>query len=374
MSTPPPPRDSCPHRAHLPPPQLSGIGPRRELESHGIPVVLDLPGVGESLQDHLTASLRFVDLTNTSYSPGLSLNALKNVFKYFTTKKGPLSICGVEAMTLYNSDTNLAAPDARPSFTPGRPKPPNMQIDFLSTTLDANAMKQIRVHTFEPVPLGDPAGFDKVRQHELVDVVANSDLMTGLLLPTLLHPRSRGSVLLSREDTHNVAKAIIDPRYFSDQRDLDELVEAFYVAREIHAKMRELSPTTIGLEVADPGTLEEVMRVTKLDAPHALATRMCVEEYIRRSAATLYHPTSTCKMGRQSDPMAVVSPANLCVFGTLNLRVADASVMPEVLSGNTNAGAIVVGEKCADMINASLAVRSVRPPAHNKTAGADARL
>ncbi len=148
--------------------------------------------------------------------------------------------------------------------------------------------------------------------------------------PTLLHPESRGCIRLSTPDPRD--KPAIDANYFDAQADVDTLVRGTRLCREIAAQA-----------ALDPWRGKEYFPGADRQSDEAIA------DFLRERAETLYHPVGTCKMG--TDPMAVVDPA-LCVHGIEGLRVADASIMPEIVGGNTNAPAIMIGEKAADLIRA----------------------
>ncbi len=151
----------------------------------------------------------------------------------------------------------------------------------------------------------------------------------GLTLDAcLLRPRSTGEIRLASADPG--APPLIDPRYLSDPADLKPLVEGFKMAREIFA--RDPLKAFVGPEYIPA------------DNPRGDAQ---IEAFVRRHAETIYHPVGTCKMG--VDAMAVVDPA-LRVRGIEGLRVVDASVMPAVVSGNTNAPTIMIAEKAADLV------------------------
>jgi choline dehydrogenase len=157
------------------------------------------------------------------------------------------------------------------------------------------------------------------------------DLMWGrwaTLMPGLIYPRSHGEITLRSNDP--TAAPLIDPRYFSDAADLEHLVAGVKLAREIAAT----APLAEHLGGAHfPG--DDVRSEDEL------------RTWIRLSVNTIFHPTGTCKMG--SDSMAVVDP-ELRVVGMRGLRVADASIMPRIIGGNTNAPTIMIAEKAADLV------------------------
>jgi choline dehydrogenase len=149
--------------------------------------------------------------------------------------------------------------------------------------------------------------------------------------PALLQPYSRGTVALRSADPGELA--LVRPEYLSDSRDVDVLVEGIELSREL-AHSRAYA-RWVKQELA-PG-----------DGAHS---RSDLVDYIRANASTLWHPVGTCAMGTGDD--AVVD-AELRVRGVSNLRVADASVMPTIVAGNTNAACIMIGEKAADLIRAA---------------------
>ena len=148
--------------------------------------------------------------------------------------------------------------------------------------------------------------------------------------PVLTQPHSRGSVRLAGPEA--TTPAVVDPGYLSDPRDVEDFLEALEMSREMAATraMRAYTKTEIapGPQVRD---------------------RAALVDYIRGYAGTLWHPVGTCRMGAESDETAVVDP-RLRVRGVVGLRVADGSVMPRIVAGNTNAACIMIGEKAADLI------------------------
>jgi choline dehydrogenase len=155
---------------------------------------------------------------------------------------------------------------------------------------------------------------------------------TYIFAPTLVRPRSRGRVqLISADPRHPL---FIDPGYLSEPDDLSILVHAIELTRELG-------------ETRAFGDLNGGECTPFL--PAAKASRAARETFVRQSAQTVWHPVGSCKMGPCNDPLAVVD-AELRVHGTRNLRVADTSIMPEITTGNTNAAAIMIGERAADFV------------------------
>jgi choline dehydrogenase len=241
---------------------LSGIGPAAELRAVGIEPVVDLPGVGRNLHDHV--------LTPIVYSAEREIPA-----------PGP-GQTPWQSHLFWRSRSGLPGPDLQP-------------IHF-------------SVPLYEEGMEGPPNGFT---------------LMAGMI-----RPASRGSIRLSGPDPSD--ELLIDPRTFSSVSDLDRLQAAAELCREIGAApaLREW-----GARELYPGP--------------AVASPQALRDYVRSNVLTYHHQAGSCKMG--IDEEAVVDP-QLRVRGIEGLRVADASIMPAVVSGNTNAASIMIGERVADFV------------------------
>jgi choline dehydrogenase len=263
---------------------LSGVGPADHLKALNIPVVADLPGVGQNLQDHpaivvLYASTQPISLAHAQTA--------ENLQDFIENKMGPLTSNVAEAGAFIRTQANLPMPDVQYHFTP---------VYYLN-------------HGFT-VPEGD--GYT--------------------IAPCVLHPQSRGYIAL--RSTNPAQAPIIQPNYFADESDMQVLVEGVKVARK-------LGETRAFAAFRD----RETHPGSQAQSDQEIA------EYIRNHVETLYHPVGTCKMG--NDPMAVVD-AHLRVRGVEGLRVIDASIMPTLVGGNTNAPTIMIAEKAADMIKGSV--------------------
>jgi len=260
---------------------LSGIGPADSLRALGIPVVADLAGVGQNLQDHVLTGVAYVCTQPISLT---SAERLDNVVEYLLFRRGKLSSNIAEAGGFVSMDPSATAPDLQFHFAP---------VYFVD-------------HGFT-TPEGH--GFS--------------------LGPTVLRPKSRGRIALKSRDP--LSPPAIQPNYLADDADLRLLIEGMRLARRL-VESRAFDPYR-GVQFLGPED----------DTDEAITT------YLRERTETLYHPVGTCTMG--SDALAVVD-SRLCVRGVAGLRVADASIMPTLVSGNTNAPTIMIAEKAADMIKA----------------------
>ncbi|MDE1933223.1 GMC family oxidoreductase [Bradyrhizobium sp.] len=265
--------------------QLSGVGPADLLRSHGIDVVLDAPGVGHDLQDHL--QVRIV----MRCSQAITLNDIVNNpfrkvmtgLRYAAFRTGPLTIAAGTSGAFFRTNPRLASPD--------------IQIHFLPFSTDKMGEK---LHSFS----GFTASVCQLR------------------------PESRGSLRIRSADP--AAPPEIRINYLASEVDRTANIEGLKMLRKI-LRAPALAPYVV--EEVDPGD--------KVTSDEALLA------YCRARGTTIYHPTSTCRMG--NDPLAVVDQ-RLRVRGTDGLRVIDASVMPSLVSGNTNAPVIMIAEKASDMI------------------------
>jgi choline dehydrogenase-like flavoprotein len=270
---------------------LSGIGPQDHLAQFGFPVVHHLPGVGQSLQDHYSAPIKLRCKLPVTVNDVMLSNArkLKAGIEYYMFHRGPLSMISSPAALFARTRAELASPDVKCSISPFSAERP-----------------QDGLHRF--------SGFTMIAYQ--------------------LRPESRGEIRLKSPDPFD-APAVY-PNYLATETDQRTIVAGLKLCRQLLAN-RHLQPF-IEAEF-QPGP--------------AVATDEELLDYARRRGGTVYHPTSTCKMG--SDAMAVVD-GELRVYGVGGLRVADASVMPVVVSGNTNAATIMIGEKLADMVRRPLRI------------------
>lgn len=265
---------------------LSGIGPAGHLQSVGVPVVLDQPGVGSDLQDHLDLFV-IAECTGPHtydrYAKPL-WSALAGL-QYLLTKRGPVASSLFETGGFWYAEDGARSPDIQ--FHLG-----------LGSGIEAGVAA---------MPQGG--------------VTLNS---------AYLRPRSRGTVRLASADP--AAAPLIDPNYWADPHDREMSIRGLKIAREIMAG-----------QALKPYVLAERLPGPQVQTDHDYIDYAC------RHSKTDHHPAGTCRMG--SDAGAVVDP-RLRFNGLNGLRVVDASVMPRVVSSNTNAATIMIAEKAADMIRA----------------------
>jgi len=278
--------------------QMSGIGPSQVLKNAGIEVLHELPGVGENLKDHLESVIQYE--TNLPVSLNRHMGTLGKFLigaRWYFFKSGLGATNHFESTGFIRSRAGL--------------KWPNVQFHFLPAVVrydgKGNAGPQgYQIHF----------GINKLK--------------------------SRGWVHLRSSDP--LAKPEIVLNHFQDQQDIDDYRMAFRLSREI------------GMQPAF-----DEFRKREIDPGEGVQTDDEVDAWVRENVETAYHPTCTCKIGADEDPMAVVDP--YCrVRGIESLRIVDSSIFPSVPNGNTNAPTIMVGEKAADIIRGKDAL----PPSNAK--------
>jgi choline dehydrogenase len=271
---------------------LSGIGPAAELEQHGIRTVVDLPGVGCNLSEHPAVMIEFAATRPVTFLNELRIDrAAVSAARWALFGSGPFATQINSANGIIRTDHTLGRPDVQYMCNPVR--------------MDAGL--------WWPLLSGK-------QQHVFsVGVVG-------------LHPRSRGNVTLRSADPAQAPRIVFNA--LTDPADLDTLRRGIREARRIYrtAPQRELT----GEEIT-PGK--------------AVTSDEDLNAFIRRTAQLTQHPVGTCSMG--VGPHAVVD-AQACVYGVEGLRVVDASIMPTVPGGNTNAAVIMAGEKVSDLIRGRL--------------------
>jgi choline dehydrogenase len=267
---------------------LSGIGPADELRAHGITPVVHLPGVGRNLSEHARVPIEFEAREPVSFLNELRLDRVTwSVMRWAMFGTGPFATQINSCNIVVRTDPALAQPDVQLMCNPVR--------------MDAKIWFP---------------GIGKRQEHR---VTADA---------VVLHPQSRGQLTLRSADPRDPPRIALN--LFSERADLETAQRGVALARHIYRKPPQARIT--GREIR-PGA--------EVDTAAAL------ENYIRANAAVTQHPVGTCSMG--IGPEAVVD-ARLRVYGVEGLRVADASIMPTVPGGNTNAASIMVGEKASDLI------------------------
>ncbi len=269
---------------------VSGIGDAAELHAHGVEVIHHLPGVGRHLHDHIDV----VQVIKTPFLRevfGLSLRGAARVahgaWEWMRHRRGVLTTNFAEAGAFVRSGPEVSRPD--------------LQLHFVVAQLIDHGRQTLWGHGYSC--------------HVCV-----------------LRPRSRGRVKLLSADP--LAAPSLDPAFLTHPDDVELLVRGFSLMRQV---MQQPA-------LAQHGGVETAR------SAHARSPQQ-IEEFVRRTADTIYHPVGSCRMG--SGPLDVVD-AQLRVHGVGRLRVVDASVMPHIVGGNTNAPTIMVAEKAADLIRAGL--------------------
>ncbi|SFR91466.1 GMC family oxidoreductase [Sphingomonas jatrophae] len=265
---------------------LSGIGDPEDLRALGLPVVASLPGVGRNLQDHVDIAVTYRSRLPLLWSRTKGWRAARIGIQYLLSRGGLGASNSLEAGGFLKTRPELDRPDVQIQFIPG-------------------AMVNHGQKGMQPFD-----GFS-------IDMIA-------------LHPESRGTVRLRSADPF--AAPEIHPNHLATPGDVATLRAAVWLAREI-GEQPALAPWRIAED--EPG--KDVIDDDAIDA------------WLRERAATIFHPVGTCRMGAADDPGAVTDAA-LRVRGVAGLRVADASVMPTIVTGNTNAASMMIGEKAADLV------------------------
>jgi choline dehydrogenase len=266
---------------------LSGIGATAELESLGIPVRHDLPGVGKNLQEHVDACVLTTSLKKDGFTTDVGglIKMFPDLIAYIKSKKGKLANSITQAGAFLKSRPELDVPD--------------IQLHFLPLLFDDNGrdLKLLATHGYSC--------------HVCV-----------------LRPKSRGQVAL--RSTNPKDPVNIDLNFFAEPEDAKVLVNGIRTVREI-----------LATKAFDEYRSEEIHPGVEAQSDQEILAKA------KERLGLVYHPVGTCKMG--NDSMAVVDD-QLRVHGLENLRVIDASVMPTIPSGNTNAPTIAIAEKAADII------------------------
>lgn len=320
---------------------LSGIGSRRELESAGVTCRLDLPAVGKHLKDHL-----YVPLSFPAEGIGLSVSEI-------ATSMGPDSLRGPEGPLPEDlADDATLSDDLLALKTEAEQR--LKEWEETGTGLAASSFYD--GVAFFPTGLGDDHTHDgqigfsatgnvaSLYREQLnidtdffsadIDTEYSVESENVALLASNCVPRSEGEITLVSADPS--VPPNIDFNYYSDPYDLKVMVAI--IRRTLEVAENWSGPRTLG-PLRLPPKLQQMHGYSEGETP----SDALLENFALHSSMTIYHLCCTCRMGDVVDP-------RLKVFGVDNLRVADASIMPEIVSGNTNAASIMIGERAAELI------------------------
>ncbi len=270
---------------------LSGVGDGQQLKDAGVEPILDLPAVGQNLQDHIAVSY-FYKVRTATLNDVLHpmLGKLRAGLRYVADRAGPLSLSVNQSGGFVRSDAQKLHPNLQLYFSP---------VSYTKTPLSERKL-------------------------------LNPDPFSAFLLShNPCRPTSRGHIALASSNPRDYP--LIHPNYLATQEDIDDVLAGNRLLRQL-VHTRPLSDIIT----------EELIPGAGIEGDEALLADF------RARADTVYHPTSTCMMG--ADPRTSVVDARLNVHGTSGLRVIDASVFPTITSGNTNAPTVMVAEKGAAMV------------------------
>lgn len=289
----------------------SGVGPAEHLRPLGIEVLANL-AVGENYQDHFVFTGFVLKLDPSALEPRKPTDFVDEIYQYFVHRKGPL---------VHLDSTSFA-----PMFNVRNDSDyPTTQVVMLA----ANPKEEGRLSLMLDV-------WQRPQDLKLFELEVSNEAPLLYLMPVHLKPKSRGKVRLRSKNPFDAPKII--PNFLEDERDLEAMLENIrFLERLVETKALS----------------EAALEILHLDIENCKGLRFRSDDYwrcaLRNIGVHLYHPVGTCKMGPESDSGAVVD-ARLRVHGVKGLRVVDASIMPEITSGNTNGPCIMIGERGAALI------------------------
>jgi choline dehydrogenase len=277
---------------------LSGIGPAKELRRHGIDCRVDLPGVGQNLVDHPEVPIVSIAKGRHGYyRQGVGWRMLLNGLQFKLFGTGPILSAGVEAGAFVNPSDPTAEPTIQAFCVP---------IVYLDRD------------TLGLVP----------------------DTYGVTITTVVVKPKSRGTVRLASADPD--AMPLVSPNLLADPSDIRSMIDG----QRFFLRVLQTSP------------LKERIEAVRIPDPADLSDE-AILRHCKRFVKTNYHPSGTCRMGRATDPMAVLDP-RLRVRGVDGLRICDLSAMPNINAGNTNAPALMMGSRCAEFVTTSPGTPSAR--------------
>jgi len=309
---------------------LSGIGPRMHLEQLGIPVIQDLPGVGQNLQDHIAVGGLVFPI---DYEVGIVMPrmiTIKSALKYAITEDGPLtSSIGLEAVGFISTKYANQTDDW-----------PDIEFMLTSSGISSAGSQAKEAHGLTDEFYNQV--FGKINNHDVFGV-----------FPMILRPKSSGYIRLKSKNPLDYP--LLYHNYLTHPEDVAVLREGVKAA----------------IAFGETKSMKKFgSRFHSKLIPGCENFSLYTDEYwtciLRIYTLSIYHLSCSAKMGPPSDPMAVVNP-ELKVYGIEGLRVIDASIMPTITSGNINAPVIMIGEKGADLIKATW-MRSSHSKSNNITA------
>lgn len=288
---------------------LSGVGPEKHLKKKNIPVVKSL-SVGLNLQDHVIVPL-FFKFHRSTATPVTNEELASDIYLYMTQRLGPLTSHGsLDFNGMINTlDKNAKFPDIQQHIFSFRKQSPGLLTLFALLGYSEEIVKTVvAVNQFEDI---------------------------AIVVVTLLRPKSIGKIELRTTDYKD--KPIIEANFLDSKDDVDTIIRG--IRYQINFTKTKAFKNHEG----------DFLKVPIADCTFEFDTDEYWECYSRHMSTTLYHPSGTAKMGPANDPTSVVD-SRLRVIGVDGLRVADCSIMPNLVSGNTNAPTIMIGEKASDMI------------------------